>query len=229
MIDVGLLVSMLVAVGLPVAVATRWLPESEGFFDRMLVPLLAGVFVGRIVTVAIDDPGAFARIGDLLIVRSGVEFWPGVTAAVGVFAFGARRGAPPVGAALATVAPLAMLGYAGYEGTCVVRSGCYGPESPIGLSPSGVSAVMVPVGWLAAVFVVLGAVALHGVASRVSWLGVCVGAITIVASVRAVASFWLPHIGDGLSRHHWQSLVVAGCSIPVAVWLGARRRIASPG
>lgn len=219
MIDVGLLLSMLVAVGLPVLLSTRWLAEPQGFFDRILGPLLVGVAVGRIVTVAIDDPGAFGRFSDLLIVRSGVEFWPAVAAATALFALAAWRGRRPVGAEIAAVAPLAMIGYAGYEATCVLRSGCYGPESPIGLSPPGVTATMFPIGWLAAALIVGGAMALRTRAERLGWSGVVIGAGAVVAGVRSTVSFWLPHVGEGLSRQHWLSIAVAVCSLAIAVWL----------
>ena len=80
MIDVGLLLSMVAAIGVP-TIALRWWPMRSAaggsFADLTALAALAGLLVGRLVNVALDAPASFGRIGDLLIIRSGVEFWPG--------------------------------------------------------------------------------------------------------------------------------------------------------
>jgi len=217
-IDVGLLLTMIVAIGVPSLVA-RWWPlttfdEPVGFLDVAIWPAMVGLGVGRLVAVALDGPSSLGSLSDLLIIRSGVEFWPGVAAAMLVAAWSAQRsGVAPLDR-LADLVPLALIGYAGYEVTCLVRDGCYGPETSLGLQPPGTSTRMLPVGILAAIAVVVGAVVLHRqLGRRASWT-VVMGGLTVVAGVRSLAAIWLPHIGDGLTRQHWSSIAVLLATVP---------------
>lgn len=212
MIDVGLLLTMIVAVGVPSLVA-RWWPlttfaEPVGFADVAIWPAFAGLAVGRLVAVGIDGPSSLGSVSDLLIIRSGVEFWPGIAAAMFVAAWAARRSGVALLDRLADLVPLALIGYAAYEVTCLVRDGCYGPESPLGLQPPGTSTRMLPIGVLAAIAIVVGAMALHRQLGRWSPWIIVTGGVTVVAGVRSLAAVWLPHIGDGLTRQHWSSVVV---------------------
>lgn len=212
MIDVGLLLTMVVAVGLPSLVA-RWWPlttfdEPIGFLDVALWPSLVGLGVSRVVAVGIDGPSSLGSLSDLLIIRSGVEFWPGVAAAILVAAWSARRSGVASLDRLADLTPLALIGYAGYEVTCIVRDGCYGPQSFIGLQPPGTSTRMLPIGIMAAIAVVVGAVVLRRRLNRWSSWIVLLGGVTVVSAVRSVAAIWLPHIGAGPTRQHWSSIIV---------------------
>ena len=240
MIDFGLLASMIAAVAIPALVARWWWPprtlaatgggdasgggaQPPSILDAAIGPAVLGLIVGRLVAVALDAPGSFARFGDLVVIRSGVEFWPGVAAAIAAIAWSAHReGVHPL-ARLADLAPLAMLGYAAYEAGCVVRDGCFGPVGPVGLRPPGLTTTMVPVGWLVAAVVGLAAVVVRRmiVADRPPGL-VLAAAVTSVATARAVASFWLPHVGDGLTRPHQTSIVLAVVGA-VAMAVAARR------
>lgn len=183
--------------------------DRDGFLDVVLVPAMIGVLAGRLVAVAIDAPRSLTRPGDLLVIRSGVEFWPGVVAAALVVAWTARRELLSPVERLAAIAPLAMIGYAGYEATCPVRDGCFGPESPIGLQPPGLATTMLPIGLVVAAVVALAAVAVRRlvVAGHPPSLVLAV-ALTGVAAPRAVASFWLPAVGDGLTRPHLTSIAL---------------------
>ncbi len=213
MIDFGLLLSAIIAIGVPALLAPRWgvvaNGDSPSFIDRALGPLLLGLLVARLSAMALDEPGSLGRITDMIIIRSGVEFWPGVLAAGALVFYSARRAGAPAPAQLAAMVPLAIVGAAGYEATCVVRDGCYGPTSPIGLRPPGVATTMVPVGWLMALALVGAALALRRWAQTRDALRIIVAGVLVVAAVRGIGSFWLPHIGDGLSRPHWTSIVVA--------------------
>ncbi|MAT05889.1 MAG: hypothetical protein CL424_12695 [Acidimicrobiaceae bacterium] len=226
MIDVGLLLTMAVAIGLPALVARWWhlatVDTSIGFFDVAVGPAFAGLAAGRFVAVAIDDPNALTSLSDLLIIRSGVEFWPGVVAALAVAAWGAHRAGVAVVDRWSDLTPLALVGYAAYEAGCLVRDGCFGPSAAVGLTPSGTATTMVPVGVLAAAAVAGGAVVLHREQRRRTSGLIVAGGVFVVAAVRSIGSVWLPHVGDGLTRQHWSSLVVAFASIVVAVGLGGR-------
>ncbi len=234
MIDYGLLVSVIVAFAIPAALSTRWRiagrDEPVSFLDVALGPALAGLGVGRITTLLLDDPNSIGSVSDMLIIRSGVEFWPGVAAALAAAAVSARLASVSVGRRVFDLVPLAMVGYAGFEATCVFRDGCFGPASRIGLRPPGISTTMLPIGWFMAVAIAAAAVGVHALAVRGrSSASVVAVATATVASVRAIGSIWLPHVGDGLTRQHLTSLVVVfAAALAVVVAGAAKRRTVRP-
>ncbi|MEM8922351.1 MAG: prolipoprotein diacylglyceryl transferase family protein [Actinomycetota bacterium] len=228
MIDFGLLLSMLAVVGVPTLLQRRWpLRTADGasFTDLAVIAIIAGVIVGRIVSVAVESPGSLGRVGDLLIIRSGVDFWPGAVAGLAVLWWDARRVGVSLVDRLADLAPLGLMAYAAYEACCLFRDGCFGPVSAFGLRPPGVATAMVPIGLIVAAAVV-GLALIVRRADGGGWGAptVVVGAVAGVAVVRSVASIWLPHVGDGLTRHHWLSIAVAAVAVPVATMLVLRHR-----
>ena len=239
MIDYGLLVSVIIAFGVPSLLMWWWPldtapiaasgPEPPGFLDVAVGPAFAGLAVGRLVTLALDDPNSLGSLSDMLIIRSGVEFWPGVIGAAAVVAWTGHRAGLPRLSRLAALVPLAMVGYAAYEAACIFRDGCFGPVSDVGLSPSGVSSTMFPIGWVMAAVLIVAAVAVREFAARVRSPAVVVAAATVaVAGVRAVGSIWLPHVGDGLTRQHVTSIVVAVTALVTLCVLAASSRRSQP-
>jgi hypothetical protein len=76
---------------------------------------------------------------------------------------------------------------------------------------------MLPVGWLVAAAIAVSAAGIRALSARNHPPSVVVlGVALIVASTRALASIWLPHVGDGLTRQHLASI---GVAIAVAVSL----------
>lgn len=227
MLDLGLLVTgVVIWVGLFAAV--RWAPtvhyERTELLDGLYGPALAAVLVGRLTAAALDDPASLGSIRALLVVRGGVEFWAGAAMLFAMLWRSSRRRHGrnwPV--ALAELAPFVLWGYAIYEATCILRDGCYGPTSTVGFVPDGLSQRHFPIG------LALGAaVALLGLTIRHLWatpprekLLLAVGG---VATARAVASVWLPRLGDGLTRQHTESVVVAALALVWVGWLRWRRR-----
>ena len=133
MIDYGLLISIIIGFGLPTMLAHRWpvhAPDGErvDFLDIVMVPALIGLVVGRITTLALDDPNSIGSVSDMVIIRSGVEFWPGVVAASAAVAWTARRNGYPPMAMLARIGPLAMIG-SGYPLNRTCPGSCPGPRS----------------------------------------------------------------------------------------------------
>jgi hypothetical protein len=224
MIDYGLLVSMIIAFGVPALVGNWWLVTGRdgpvGFLDVAVGPAFAGLAVGRLTTLVLDDPNSIGSISDMLIIRSGVEFWPGVAAALAAGILSANLGLVSPSRRLGDMAPLAMIGYAGYEAACIFRDGCFGPDSPIGLRPPGLTTTMLPAGWFMAAAVAIAAVGIHVLVSRrYPAYFVFAVAVLAVASVRAVGSIWLPHVGDGLTRQHLTSIgvaIIAAVAIAIA-------------
>lgn len=227
MIDQGLLWSMAamaVAVWITLAIAPPRTTDRRSLVDASIVPVLLGLLGGRVVAMLLDDPRGLGRPADILVLRGGVEFWPAVAIGV-VLACVASRREPRSGfAALADSAPAALAGYAAYEAACVARSGCFGPASRLGLSPPGLMSPMVPVGLVVAIAVVGLAAAVRRQTLRDAFGGIVL-AVGGLALIRAVASIWLPKIGDGLTRQHVESLLVliAASFVVPAGWVHRRR------
>ena len=212
MIDVGLLASMAIVLIVPSVFVHPW-PASAaatGLIDVASGALFIGIVVGRLVAVAIDDPGSLTSLSDLLIVRSGVEFWPGVAAGLAWLALRARHDDVAPVERLAAISAPALVAWACYEATCLLRDGCPGPLSGLGLRAAGLVERMFPIGLMVAAAAVGTAVVVrrwhrHGMPS-VQVVALALGAL---ATIRSVASIWLPHIGNGLTRQHRTSIAVA--------------------
>lgn len=217
MLDTGLLLSG-VAVWAAVVVFARWLPlagmERGELLDRLGFPAFAGLIVARVASLAIDDPASIGSLRTLAVLRGGVEFWPGVVAFAIVAGVGARRRHRPVVFELSILSPFALVAYGAYEVACLVRDGCYGPASPLGLVPDGLHTRMFPVG------VAVGlAVAGAGFALSRLWSASApaklAGAALAVGVARFLASFWLPFLGEGPPRTQLESAAVLAVSAVV--------------
>lgn len=212
MIDVGLLASIAILVIVPAVFVPPWPPNAvaPGLLDVTAGALAIGVAAGRVAAVAIDDPGSLTNVRDLLVVRSGVEFWVGALAGLVWIAIRSRHDNVAPAQRLAAITAPALVAWACYEATCVLRDGCPGPLSSFGLRPEGLVQTMVPVG----LFVALAA---GSAALLTRWLHrrglpdlqVFVLVVGLVATIRAIASVWLPHVGNGLTRQHVTSIVVS--------------------
>ena len=216
MIDVGLLVSMAIMLTIPVVFIRPWPAAAveAGILDTTLGALLIGIAIGRLTAVAIDDSGSLTNLSDLLIIRSGVEFWPGAAAALTWLAYTAHREGHSAAVRLAALAPAGLIAWSCFEATCLLRDGCPGPVSAIGIRPDGLVTPMFPIGLVVAGVAVASAFALDRLHRR-GWasLNVVLLAIISISSIRSVASIWLPHIGNGLTRQHKTSIAVLAGSV----------------
>jgi len=221
-IDYGLLMSVIVAWA---ASSFAWRVHPPDTFDSMvsaldvlLVPGFVGLVVGRLSTLALDDPRAIGSISDMIVIRSGVEFWPAVAAAALMVAWSAR---------VAALAPVAMVAYGGYEAACLFRDGCYGPPTPVVLTPDGLSTPMLPVGILMGASAIAAAVLVRWLGERGWPSGAIVSVVVaLIGLILSIGSIWLPKVGGGLSRQHRTSIVitiVAGLATGALLMLGARR------
>lgn len=233
MIDRGLLATVAL-VALVVAFLDRWLRRrgtpKEPISALASTPLIAGIAAARLTAVLLDDPATLLRPFDLLLIRGGMEFWPGVVAATAAIWAAVRRRPTAAVERLAELVPFALFAYAVYEAACVLRDGCFGPPSPVGLRPGGLGRPQLPVG----ILVGMAAAALGALAWR--WSGrrqpgpVVVLSLTGLAAIRSVAGFALPKLATGLTRPHWESLTAVGVGLLCTAvmcrrsWRGVCRR-----
>lgn len=230
MIDLGLLGSIAIMV-IVVSVFVKPWPigvDAPTVLDIAVGPLLVGVLVGRLASMALDDPGSMTNIRDVLIIRGGVEFWVGVAAGVGYLVMQARREQVRFADLLASVAVPALIAWAAYEATCVIRDGCPGPVTRFGLRPTGLVQSVFPIGLAVAAAAIAGAVALRAAQRRgASSMTTVFVAVGIVAAIRSIASIWLPRVGDHLTRQHRTSIAVAVLASSGLTVLFVRNRAAN--
>ena len=208
MIDSGLLLTVLAA-GVVLWLVPRLAKPADAatgnVLDLLAGPALAGLAGGRVVAMALDDPGGLRSLRDIMLVRGGVEFWPGVVLAASGVALMARRDGVSPEVRLADLTPYALLGYATYELGCFVRDGCFGPIVSWGVRPRGVGPPQFPVGALVAAAVVVLALLLRRLPLDRRRLAAGVAGL---AAIRYVAAFWLPKLSAGPSRPQIESLAV---------------------
>lgn len=228
MIDYRLLFAVALALGIPSLLERRWTGHSEGadtrFIDVVITPGMVGLGVGRVVALLLDDPASFGQLSSILVIRSGVDFWPGVIAAAATFTWSAWRSGSSPAERLAGILPLAIVGYGVFEASCLLRDGCFGPLSPVGLRPPGLNHAMVPIGLMMGFTLLVGAIMLRRLCVHrdLSAATAIALGLSLVALVRSVGSVWLPHLGDSMTRAHRTSIVVAAGALVAVAVLNAR-------
>ncbi len=230
MIDNGLLATMVIVVLVPAVFVTPW-PAAAlpgGLLEHAVGPLMAGLAAGRLASMVIDDPSSITRLNDVLIIRSGVEFWVGVAAAMLWVVFRSHREHESASTRLAALSMPALAAWAAFEATCVLRDGCPGPVSDLGLRPTGLNARMFPVGLAVAGVAALGACAIRRLhRGGLADVHVVVLTILVIATIRSTASIWLPKVGDGLTRQHRESIAVTvmAAGLMLAALVRSRQRL----
>lgn len=227
MIDRGLVLT-LVAMAATVLAVARLAPPRTGSVNDLIDPgiwaVFTGILVGRATALLLDDPSGLARLSDFVIIRGGVELWPGVAAGTCVAIIAARRAGVAVLSRLADLAPYGLCANAVYEAACVAREGCFGPRSPFGLRPGGVGSRQFPVAVALAAAVAVTAVLVRRLAVRAP-AGALLVAVGGLAAARSVAALWLPRVGTAPTRQHLQSIaVMLATGTLAAAWSLRRRR-----
>ena len=230
MIDRGLLLTLVVMgaglLGLVRLAPPRTMARNE-LLDRVSLPVFVGMAAARLAAVGLDDPSAMRRLGDVMLVRGGMELWVGLAAgSLTVVASRAQLRTTPTVAFLADLAPYILWALAIYEGTCVLREGCFGPTTAFGFRPAGVGYAQLPIGLIVGFGIAVVGVVVRRLAPAdpPTALVLAVGGL---AAGRSIAGFWLPRIGDALTRQHRQSLVVFGLTVLVGSALVLLRRSGS--
>jgi len=215
--DRGLFLSIVAVVATVYGTARLARPHTVAptqVFDVLMGPTMVAALVGRLTAMALTDWRSFTEVRDILVFRGGLEFWPGLAAGLMVLWRGARRDNADPLLRLVDLLPYVLWAMAAFDVTCLLREGCFGPASPIGLVPTGLQGRVLPVGILVAAIT-----ALVGTAIRRRWpaqpLTTALLALLYVAGERSVASIWLPRFGDDLTRQHLQSIAVTAAAVIV--------------
>jgi hypothetical protein len=199
--------------------------ERNALLDRVWLPLAAGVVVGRFASLAFDGALPTTSIGTFVLLRNGTSFWPGLVAAAVAAVWSARRDVVDIWYRLSDLACLGLVAYGAYEMSCVLRDGCFGPESLLGLVPPGMSNPVVPVGLLVGAGTVVAGVMLRRWWMLRPWTTVLVS-LWVVSALRWVAWFGLPRVpGDSvrLQVANTVVMVISGALI-VVLWVTERLR-----
>ena len=217
MMDRGLFLSVVAVVATVYVTARLARPHTLAptqVFDVLMGPTMVAALVGRLTAMALTDWRSFTGGARHL----GVPGWPRVLAGPRrrtlVLWRGARRDNADPLLRLVDLLPYVLWAMAAFDVTCLLREGCFGPASPIGLVPTGLQGRVLPVGILVAAIT-----ALVGTAIRRRWpaqpLTTALLALLYVAGKRSVASIWLPRFGDDLTRQHLQSIAVTAAAVIV--------------
>lgn len=226
--DVGLLFTVLIVIGgvqLVLRAAPPTAVDRSQLVELVSTPLIIGLIAARVVFVLLDHPASVFRFRDLMVFRSGLEFWAGVGVAMAWLIIRSRRsgGRSEAVVKLAAAVPYLLIGVALYEGSCLVRDGCMGPVASVGLVPRGLRSRMVPVGLLVA-----GTLGLAAFVLRRAWAleaeQTVLSAFVVLGAVRLVASWFLPDFGP--SRVERESALVLVVSVGVLIMSTTRRRLA---
>lgn len=96
--------------------------------DILLSAAVAGLFAGRLAAMVQGGVNPITSPGDIIVVRGGVDpVWASI-GAIAVLFWTARRNLPTVTDQLA---PLALVGLAGWHGGCVWRGACLGTTTEV--------------------------------------------------------------------------------------------------
>ena len=196
---------------------------SGNLWEAALVSVIVGVFVGRLVAMALDGVNPITHPGDVVIVRAGISTVGATAAAAATFLWLARR--EPVAMADG-ISAAALAGLAGWHAGCLFRDACLGtPTSlPWAIAQQGSAVGRHPVELYAALLFAIAALALA------VWkaygrppAGVpAASALLVAGGVRLITEPVRPSLGGG--PVWWYALAIAAGAGGVAYfWISSRR------
>lgn len=187
-------------------------PDEPTLSEAAFWPTAVGLLVGRLVALGIDDTDSLRSMSNLLLLRGGVELWPGVLAGTLAALAIVRIRHRSVATTARLLVPSAVAAWATYDLACLIRDGCPGPSSPIGLRPPGLTTTQLPVSLIAGLAGLGAAVLLRKAAPRRGTARLILTGLLVTAALRSIESIWLPSLASGLSRPWSESLVVLAVS-----------------
>jgi len=188
---------------------------TRDVWDALVGALVVGLIVGRLVAMVVAGTNPLTNLGDILIVRGGVDTVAASMAGLSSFAWTTRS---DTWGLFDAAGPAAIAGLAGWHGGCLVRDACLGTGSdlPWAMTQSGSSITRHPVELYAVLGLVVLGVALmlwkrHRPAAGVIGLLALSGA----SLVRLATEPMRPGLGGDLTL--WYGLA-AGTTLIGALW-----------
>ncbi len=156
-------------------------------WDSLIGSAMVGLAVGRLAAMIGQGTNPLGHLGDIILVRGGVDTVAAAAAAIGALGWFARS---DLWALLDAAAPSALAGLAGWHAGCLVRGTCLGTRSsvPWALEQDAAGIGRHPVEIYAAVALVAAVVALLWVKTtgRAAPGVISTGALSAAAVVRLV-------------------------------------------
>ena len=194
---------------------------TKDLWDIAIGAGVAGLVVGRLASMVIAGTNPLANLGDILIVRSGVDTGWAVLGALAALVLLSRDETLQVGAGVAA-ATLAGLG--GWEAGCLVRDTCHGTatDAPWGIALSGSEVVRHPVGIYAALGFAVATLVVILVKRKTQHPLLVIGcALALAGAVRLVTEPFRSALGSRPTLWYWAALAVGGA---IAAFLSLRSR-----
>jgi len=221
------------AFGLVAMYAVLWWEAGRGnaadctrdLWDLALSAGIAGLAAGRLASMIQGGTNPLTHLGDILIIRGGVDTGVAATVALITAAVMSRRDLLP---RLDAAAPAALAGLAGWHAGCLARSACAGTPSdlPWRIHSDGGAIGRHPVEIYAALLLIIGVIALIAWKRRHPPAGMVVGlAVSWAGAVRLATEPMRPGIGSG--PEWWYAAGIA-VGIGLALWSYLRSRTAQP-
>lgn len=200
-----LLANALVAFG-AVYISLRWLgrdprlaEDAPRAWDVLLGASMAGLLVGRLVSMISSGTNPLTHLADIILIRAGVDTLGATLGFLLALGWAYRGRIVPATDALA--APV-LFGLAGWHGGCLVRGSCTGTETSLPWGLAGTADVSRhPVEVYTAVLLLVAAVLLARAWRRGSLTGfIGPWALIAAAGSRALTEPLRLHLGSGLVR-----------------------------
>ncbi len=182
-------------------------------FDRLVAAALVGLVIGRLAAMLAQEVNPVTSPLDFIVVRGGVSTPAAAAGAVGWLTWSSRRDLSSVDA----VAPVALLGLAGWHAGCLWRGACLGTVSDLPWAWSNQTSEITrhPVELYAALLMVLGAVAVNRLGKRLFLMSGI--ALALAGLARLITEPMRPSLSGGPVG--WYVLAVV-LGIAAAFWGG---------
>jgi len=223
------------AIGLGGAYSVLWWEAGRGnaavctrhLWDILLTAGIIGLVAGRLAAMIGGGTNPLTHLGDILVIRGGVDTGIAAIAALTAVTFLSRKDLLPT---IDAVSPAALTGLAGWQAGCLARGACLGtPTDAVwGMHQAGSTIGRHPVELYAAILLMVGVVALMTWKRRHPPAGIVAGAaIAWAGAVRLATEPMRPGIGSG--PEWWYAAgIVTGISVATWSWLRARGEFDQP-
>lgn len=171
--------------------------DRSDWFDLILGAAVTGLITGRLAAMILGGTNPFAHPADILLIRGGVDTGWASLGALAYLAWSTRRDGLSM---LDGIAPVALIGLAGWHAGCLFRSACLGTQSdlPWALTEPGSTITRHPTElYTAALFLLVG-IGLLVLSHRINRTGLVFGlGLAAAATIRWATDAIRPTLGSG--------------------------------